>query len=593
MSSRRTTSFFEQDHAATSRPGGGRAPFRRNNTNATNSGVPKPLAGQPLKKTVSDPVSLKTREKLGAFAHKNTASGASGAPVNRSKTGQADPTSKYPVTSVARTNAPANDAPEVEVTAPVDSSPPPPPQPPVHKENKPHKGRLPVKTTIPSDRIDKTPAPKKNAKFAVGQLSAGDPKDVPCTPHRFALNDLLTQTNMTPSISKATEEASPEVRVSWRSSPKRLQGRKAIDRVSVHKKRARSSSPSTTPQPNKRAQEQLAFDISSSAVKTPMANPFEDAWSKRLQDFPSAGVSAIKSGSFFDGSSPKALPPICDSPSAFRRSLSAPAKRFKLAADRAKETDIPLAKSIRKLGRRGGATARNPTNERVSSLLAKLKENTTTAVLQKSETAPASIDSSLHRYDDASPSIEGLITPPVEDKGPWERGSSIVKSRRSMSIISASNSRHATKEPSPLPTCAKEPKSDDYGLDDDDDEEMFELMEGTCRTAKSVEDVDETVEEKKTENSKKDDDSDDYGLNDLDDDDDWEADIAKAVAGNETPKASKKNPRSPLKKPPASSKKRAKSPLANLSDDDDYGSDFDLDDIVVSSHTSIAFNEPY
>ncbi|RVD84299.1 uncharacterized protein DFL_006058 [Arthrobotrys flagrans] len=559
-------SFFEQDHAATNRPGGDRPPFRRNNTNAANSGVPKPLAGQPLKKTVSDPVALKTKEKLGAFVHKNTTSGA---PTSRSKTGPAGPTSKYPVTSIARNNVPVIDAPEVGVTAPIDSSPlllqPPPP---VHKENKPRDGRLPVKNAIPSDKIDKTPAPKK---FAPGPLPAGAPKDVPCTPqHRFALNDLLIQANMTPPVSKSIEEASPEVRVSWKNSPKRLQGRKATDRISMHKKRARSSSPSTTPQPSKRAQEQLAFDISSPALKTPMANPFEDAWSKRLKD---AGVSAVKSESFFDGSSPGAPPTIYDSPSAFRRSFSAPTKRLKLAADKAKESDTPQAKNLRKLGRRGGATARNPANERVSSLLAKLQENTKAAALQKSETSPASIDPPLYRYDDASASIENPITPPADDKGPWERESSILKSRRSMSMISGGNSRRTTKEPSPVPVRAREPKSDEYGLDDDDDEEMIELMESTCRPA---EDSDEVVEERKADGSKEDD---DYGLNDHDDDDDWEADIAKAVAGDETPKASKKKPKSPLKKSPASSRKRAKSPLAFLSDDD-YGSDFDPDEIV-------------
>ncbi|KAK6495309.1 Tripartite DNA replication factor [Arthrobotrys musiformis] len=595
MASRRTSSFFDQDHSASANRPGGRHPFRRNNTNAAganNSGVPKPLAGQPLKKTISDPVSLKTREKLGAFAHKNTTSttattattsATSGAPISRSKTGPAGPNAKYPVTSIARTNPPPIiEAPEVEVIAPIDSSPPPPPLlPPTHKENKPRdNGGLSVKNA--ADNIDRTPAPKKkHAKFAV---PAGDAKDVPCTPqHRFALNDLLTQTNMTPSITKATEEASPEVRVSWRSSPKRLHARKAMERVSVHKKRARSSSPSTTtPKPNKRAQEQLAFDISSPALKTPMANPFEDAWSKRLKDFPSAGVSAIKAEGFFDGSSPSAAPSIYDSPSAFKRSFSAPTKRLKLAADKAKEADIPEGKNIRKLGRRGGASVRNPANERVSSLLAKLQENTKAAALQKSETAPASIDSSLYRYADASASIEELITPPVDDKGPWERESSVVKSRRSMSVVSAAGqSRQATKEPSPVPVRAEEPKSDDYGLDDDDDDELFELVEGTCRPAESVKDDEDDVVEEKAEESK-DGDSDDYGLNDLDDDDDWEADIAKAVAGNATPKASKKKPKSPiLKKSPASaSRKRAKSPLAILSDDDDYGSDFDPDEIV-------------
>ncbi|KAF3079521.1 Tripartite DNA replication factor [Orbilia oligospora] len=584
MSSRRTMSFFEQDHAATNRPGGGRLPFRRNNTNAANSGVPKPLAGQPLKKTVSDPVSLKTEEKLGAFTHKNTAA-APAAPISRSKTGPAGPTSKYPVTSIARTNAPVNDAPGVKVTAPVDSSPPLPPPPPplpstVHKENKPHDGRLPIKNTKPSDKIDRTPAPKKHAKFAVGSVPAGDPKDVPCTPqHRFALNDLLTQANTTPSVSKCAEEASPEVRVSWKSSPKRLQGRKVADRVSMHKKRPRSSSPSTTPQPSKHVQEQLAFDISSPALKTPMANPFEDAWSKRLQDFPSAGVSTTKGEGYFDGSSPSAVPTIFDSPSAFRRSLSAPTKRLKLAADTTKETDISQAKNIRKLGKRGGATARNPANERVSSLLARLQKNTkAAAALQKSDTAPASIDSSLYRYDDASASIENLIAPPVDDKGPWERESSVLKSRRSMSMVSGGNSRQTTKEPSPVPVRAQESKSDDYGLDDDDDEEMFELVESTCRPAEPVEDGNKVVEEQKASNVKGED-SDDYGLNDLDDDDDWEADIAKAVAGNETPKVSKKTSRSPFRKSPASPKKRAKSPLAILSDDD-YGSDFDPDEIV-------------
>ncbi|KAK6531374.1 Tripartite DNA replication factor [Arthrobotrys megalospora] len=581
--SRRTVSFFEQDHAA-NRPGGGRPSFRRNNTNAAgNSGVPKPLAGQPLKKTVSDPVSLKTKEKLGSFAHKN-ASAAN--PLSRSKTGPAGPVSKYPVTSIARPNAPpGNGGPEVEITAPLDSSPPPI----FYTENKHRDERLSVKDKIPSDKVDKTPAPKKHARFATGSVPTGDPKDVPCTPqHRFALNDLLSQANTTPSVSKSTEEASPEVRVSWRNSPKRLQGRKAADRVSMYKKRARSSSPATTPRPSKRAQEQLAFDISSSALKTPMANPFEDAWSKRLQDFPKAGVSSVKGESVFDGSSPSAPPTVCDSPSAFRRSLSAPTKRLKLAAaaaaaDKPKETDNLEARSIRKLGRRGGATPRNPANERVSSLLARLQENTKVAALQKSETAPASINSSLYRYDDASASIENMITPPVDDKGPWERESSVVVSRRSrsVSVMPPGNSRQTTKEPSPVPVRAEEPKSDDYGLDDDDDDEMFELVEGTCQPdepAQDADEADEADEDEKVGESKDNDDM-DYGLDDLDDDDDWEADIAKAVKGDATPKPSKNKPKSPLKKSPASSKERVSSPIAILSDDD-YGSDFDPDEIV-------------
>ncbi|KAK6363655.1 hypothetical protein TWF730_001076 [Orbilia blumenaviensis] len=585
--SRRTSSFFEQDHAA-DRPDGSRPAFRRNHTNAGNSGVPKPLAGQPLKKTVSDPATLKARERSGSFSHRKptvTATTSAAAHTSRNKAGPVDAASKYPVTSIAR-----NDAPEVGITAPVDSSPPQP-LPTVKENEKLQDSRLSIKDKIPSDRIDKTPAPKKHTRFAVGPPSVGYPKDVPCTPqHRFALNDLLTQANTTPSASKSTEEASPEVRVSWRSSPKKLQGRKAADRISMHKKRARSSSPVTTPRPSKRAQEQLAFDISSPALKTPMANPFEDAWSKRLQDFPSAGVSAVKGEGFLDLSSPSAPLAVFDSPSAFRRSLSAPTKRLRLAADKSKDTDIPQAKNIRKLGRRGGSV-RNPANERVSSLLARLQENTKVAALQKSETVPASIDSSLYRYDDASASIEDLITPPVDDKGPWERETSVVPSRRSVSVMPASELRQI-KESSSAPVRV-ESASDDYGLDDDDDDEMFELVESTCRHAEpdQEDDDEETIEKPKAQNNDNNgDESDDYGLNDLDDDDDWEADIAKAVAGDETPKASVHNPKSPVSPSP---RKRSKSPIAVLSDDDDYGSEFDPDEIVVSSHTSIDFNEPY
>ncbi|KAF3905451.1 hypothetical protein ABW20_dc0103994 [Dactylellina cionopaga] len=593
--SRRTTSFFEQDHsAATNRPDN-RPGFRRHNTNGGNSIVPKPLAGQPLKKVQSVPMSTKTKEKLGSFAHKSPAS-------IREQPISAGPHSKLPVALPAtnRTDVPQNNTSKLPAMPHIYSSSPPPVLPVV---------KLPP-TLQPNlqENLRRTKVEKKSTgKDATTNGSSTElesstsrrSKDVPSTPqHRYALNDLLSQTNMTPSVSTSNEETSPEERVSWKNSPKRSQGpqqsqatplRGRKGRTTMQKKRARSSSPIDTPRASKRGPTQMAFDISSSALKTPMANPFEDAWTRRLQDFPSAGVSTVKGESIFDGSSPRAHNPASDSPSSLRRSFSAPAKRLKLSDYRAGEKERSEEKnplSALKLARRGGVPGRNPTNDRVSSLLAKLQENKKVAVLHKSETAPPGTISSTYttnttgRYEDATSSIEAQITPPVVETGPW---------KRSTSARASSNPRQTTHEPLPAIPDHEDPKSDDYGLNDDDDEEMFELVESTSRSAEAArnsQEVGHTQDEATKRREKAGDDEDmEYGLDDLDDDDEsWEADIAQAVGGGgkfQVPD-NKKISKPPVKS--SSSSKRQKSPVA-LIPDDEYGSDFDLDEVVKDARS--------
>ncbi|KAF3929219.1 hypothetical protein AA313_de0204339 [Arthrobotrys entomopaga] len=336
-----------------------------------------------------------------------------------------------------------------------------------------------------------------------------------------------------------------------------------------------------TPRANKRGGTQMAFDISSSAIKTPMTNPFEDAWTRRIQEVPSAAVSTVRGESFFDGSSPRALTEYGDSPSSLRRSFSAPAKRLKLADGKYEE--VEQAKEINplsnlKLARRGGLPNSNPTNDRVSNLLAKLKD-TKVATLQKSESAPVLLHSSgltaSGRYDSPNSFIQAQATPPVVETGPWERETSVAPSRRSNSAKSSNLSRQTTKDPSTAPR--EEPKSDDYGLDDDDDDEMFELVESTSRNNDPMQ-----PESIKPKEQSLDENMDDYGLDDLDDDDDsWEADIAKALGPSSMSKSPrKKGLKSPVKSSAgkASSKKvEAPAPII-LSDD--YGSDFDPDDVV-------------
>ncbi|EPS40726.1 hypothetical protein H072_5379 [Dactylellina haptotyla CBS 200.50] len=575
--SKRTTSFLDQDHSAAPRPEN-RLGFRRYNTN---NGVPKPLAGQPLKKTNSEPVSVsaKTKEKLGSFAHK------SAAPVRKQS---------VEVKHISKAAEPQDDISKLPA-APIDSSPPV-----FRKENlKPD-----PKTSLQGDQSTVTKANKAGSKTAPDSnlsISRGT-NDIPSTPqHRYALNDLLTQANMTPSVTISNEETSPEDRVSWKNSPKKSQGqpdgtplRRGKGRAAMHKKRARSSSPVDSPRASKRVGTQLAFDISSSALKTPMANPFEDAWTRRLQEHPSAGVSTVKGESIFDGSSPRAPTDIGDSPSALRRSFSAPAKRLKLGEPRTGEAANPEGKnplSTLKLARRGGLPGRNPTNDRVSSLLAKLKDTKVTA-LQKSETAPPALYSSPNslsgRFDDATSSIQVQVTPPVVETGPWGRETSAAPSRRSNSVKPSSDSNKVTKGVSLAVAPCQEPKSDDYGLDDDDDEEMFELVESTSRSVQPRCDATQG-ENNEVVSEAQDEEMDDYGLDDLDDDDDaWEADIAKAVGSSGTSKPPSKNKfKTPVKASPEVSLPKQHKPTVASPSSDDYGSDFDPDEVVKDAKSRV------
>ncbi|KAJ6259113.1 DNA replication ATP-dependent helicase/nuclease dna2 [Drechslerella dactyloides] len=555
--SKRTTNF--PDH--TNRPEN-RLGFRRNNTNGSTSMIPKALAGQPLKKVNSEPVSMKTKDKLASFAHGNAA-----------------PRRDKPLPNASNSRGPEPGAyrgqrPKSPIPAPMDSSPPPA----IHKENKQPSRNPSVRENQSTTKIEKPPAKKPSPlDSGLKQQNAASlgSKDIPSTPqHRFALNDLLSQTNVTPSVKVSKEETSPEERVSWADSPKNAR----------RLKRARSSSPMGTPRASKRSSKQTAFDISSSALKTPLTNPFEDAWTKRLQEQPSARVPFVQAEERFEGSSPRGPTDVADSPSAFRRSFSAPTKRLKLLDRKPKEAgrlEEKFAESALRPARSSSLSGRNITNEKVSSLLAKLQENSTkVAVLQKSETAPAAINSSFGtfsgRFDDPSSSIQGQMSPPVMEAGPWED-----RSRRSNSTRPPSEVRHTGGKAAQPSAAAAHPKSDDYGLDDDDDEDMLELGDSTCCPSKSTPATQVESRSGGAVIAKDGDEEMDYGLDDLDDDDDnWEADIAKAVGGGSAKAQDKRIFKTPVK-PPAlkSSLKRNKSPVTR-SPSDDYGSDFDPEHVV-------------
>ncbi|EWC48384.1 hypothetical protein DRE_02153 [Drechslerella stenobrocha 248] len=559
--SRRTTSVLDQADRPENRLG-----FRRHNTGG-NSIIPKALAGQPLKKTVSEPLSTKTKEKLASFVHKNAA-------PHRDK-----PASNEPHSKETEPGARRYERPKSPVLISIDSSPPT-----ILKENKKPDPRLPAPESLPVPKTTKAPAPKPatGTNTIAKQQSAPSlgPKDVPSTPHhRFALNDLLTQTNMTPSFKASNEETSPEARISWKNSPKRSQSRppdatpsaKLKNRSTVHKKRARSSSPIDTPRASKRTSVQTTFDISSSALKTPLVNPFEDAWTRRLQDHPSVGVPFVQGDKRFEGSSPRAPPDVGDSPLTLRRSFSAPAKRLKFADRKLREIS-PLEETHEEGAVKLVRSTSNSTNEKVSSLLAKLQENSTrVAALQKSETTlPASYSSlgtTSGRFDDPSSSIQGQFTPPVAEGGPWEaRNLTMQKSRLARSSV----------EPKSAAIDAH-PNSDDYGLDDDDDEEMLELVDSIAHPMDLSSEAKRGNSQGSSAGAGMADEDIDYGLDDLDDDE-FEADIAKLVGSKGVSRTEGKvtsNGRSFRQLSP----RRDASPVAkDLSDD--YGSDFDPEDVI-------------
>ncbi|KAK6335585.1 Tripartite DNA replication factor [Orbilia brochopaga] len=556
--SKRTTSFPDQTNRPENRLG-----FRRNNTNGGNSMIPKALAGQPLKKVNSEPVAAKTKDKLASFAHNN-------APSRRDKPLPDASNSKGPGPGAHRVQRPKSPIP-----APMDSSPPPA----IRSENKQPERKPPVRDDLPIPKVEKPPVKKPSPTDSTvkqqNTASLGS-KDIPSTPqHRFALNDLLSQTNVTPSVKASKEETSPEERVSWADS---LKNQRRL-------KRARSSSPMGTPRATKRASKQTAFDISSSALKTPLTNPFEDAWTKRLQEQPSARIPFVQAEERFEGSSPRGPTDVSDSPSSFRRSFSAPTKRPKVLER--KHTDLVrlgevFAESALKPARSGSTPGRNITNEKVSSLLAKLQKNSTkVAILQKSETAPAAFNSSLGahsgRFDDPSPSIRGQMTPPVIEAEPW-LGMSMA--RRSNSVRPPSGVRQVRGDIIPQNSVAPHPKSDDYGLDDDDDEDMLELGDSTCRPDNSQLNTASGVSA-----AKGDDDEMDYGLDDLDDDDNWEADIAEAVGSSGTGTQDKRILKTPVKPPSVrTSSKRSRSPVTRIHSDD-YGSDFDPEDVIKDARS--------
>ncbi|KAF3909862.1 hypothetical protein ABW21_db0205649 [Orbilia brochopaga] len=562
--SKRTTTFPDRSNRPEDRLG-----FRRNNTNGGNSMIPKALAGQPLKKVNSEPVTTKSKEKLASFAHGNAA-----------------PRRDKPLPEASNSKAPGPGTHRVQRSNSTNPAPMDTRQlPPTRKENKRPDHKPPV-FDLPVPKIEKLPAKKPSPTDSTVKQQNAAPlgsKEIPSTPqHRFALNDLLSQTNVTPSVKASKEETSPEERVSWAESPKNQR----------RLKRARSSSPMGTPRPSKRSSKQTAFDISSSALKTPLTNPFEDAWTKRLQEQPSSRVPFVQAEDRFEGGSPRGLTDVFDSPSSLRRSYSAPTKRFKVPDRKLKEVsrlEQKFAESALKPARSGSVSGRNIiTNEKVSSLLAKLQENSAkVAVLQKSETAPAALSSSLGtstgRFDDPSASIRDLMTPPVQEADPWH---DLLALRRSNSAKPSSEMKQMDSEAVQQSAVDAHPKSDDYGLDDDDDADMLELGDSTCPDNLQGDTSNETVVAAKDGGNEM-----DYGLDDLDDDDDnWEADIAQAVGKSSAVTRDKRIFKTPVK--PSSihlSSKRDKSPVPRIPSDD-YGSDFDPEDVVVSSHcSSLAF----
>ncbi|KAF3939552.1 hypothetical protein ABW19_dt0210524 [Dactylella cylindrospora] len=551
-----------------------RPAFRRHNTNGGNSFIPKALAGQPLKKVNSEPVSAKTRERLDSFAHKTAGTNRDTTLSHRSNSNPklASTETKQNVTRKAIPKEPPLVALDPQL-------------PRSHKENS-----KPIPQISAHDQpvlhAEQTPVPKRAAKAnpvaPEPMLSSSQgSKDIPCTPQpRFALNDLLNQTNTTPSVAASSEETSPEERVSWRNTPKRAEGQhsqatplaRLKNRASKPTKRARSSSPIDSPRASKRTSTQHAFDISSS-TKTPLSNPFEDAWTRRVEDS-GIGNPLLKSVNRFDGSSPRASG-VGDSPSAFRRSFSCPAKKLKLVDSPSdglgrvvdKKHLSALKQAIK------GAVGPNPNNDRVSSLLAKIQEDAKIAATKKAESPSASLNSSyLARYDDVSSSIQEQITPPVVETGPWSNPSSAIVSKRPGLGAVAGESKVAQKD-------AQNADLDEYGLDDDDDEEMFELFESTSRAAQLANSVQEAPILGKHASKQRDYDATDYGLDDLDEDDSWEIDVAAAVGNKQASGKPNKNSGDL----PSAKRKPAATPIPS----DDYGSDFDPDEVVKDARSGI------